>query len=648
MTAAPCLAQTTESGSIADWLKIVPGEAHFYAEMRDLAGVRSLFRNLGIWETVRELSEAQPKGATTQPWHRKAEELLGMDADAAIDQILGRRSALIATEPQDWQSGVLLAELASADELGPLLKRWKAKPMSDEGVVKRYTLAGGLLLAVLERTIALGPADDPDGLWGRTVLLLSGRRGPMLAGRSEFAALRTRLSTNYPVLLYVTWPEGNPTAVAGCSRLLVGASVTGSQIACELQGQRATPVKDESACDVSLLGALPASTVAVLSDTFDFAGLGKEAGAGRFNDGVSLLTFAIGAFSAPDGAPSDLIGRMGPGFSVIVGPGRKAMAGEPEVPALAVVCPVKDGEEHVRQLDIVVGFLAQLLVATTVKPGEEMQEISVVTKPVGDVPVHRIDVGPALAKRSGLEALSRVELCWCLVDGRLLLGTSVAQLDEIVQASHGKAARIDGLSAVRGALPSVKESDEPTTGQWIYLRGSAAARMLNSWLSHLSTDHPEMLQESWWRQWAQQRVERYTRLGVALEPDPNSPVRAVVREVEADSPARSFLQPGDVILAAGGRALATTRPAHEVAQRYRDRGGSRRFELRVLRAGETRDVQIPVQPTNALDLEGFDPIDALRRIVTLTRRVDTLTVQRFTGQPDRLTARLTIRWSDTK
>lgn len=75
---------------------------------------------------------------------------------------------------------------------------------------------------------------------------------------------------------------------------------------------------------------------------------------------------------------------------------------------------------------------------------------------------------------------------------------------------------------------------------------------------------------------------------------------------------------------------------------------ARRFEVRVLRGGETRDIQIPVQPANALELEGFDPIEAIRRIITLSRRVDALTVQRFTGKADRLTARVTIRWSDAK
>lgn len=630
----------------ADWLKIVPGEAHFYAEMSDLAGVRSLFRNLGIWETVRELSEAPSKGATTQPWHRMAEQFLGMDADAAIDQVLGRRSALIATEPQEWQNGVLLAELATASDVGPLLKRWKAKPMSDEGLVKRYTLAGGLMLAVLDRTIALGPAEDPEGLWGRTVLMLSGRRGPNLSGRSEFAALKTRMSANYPGLLYVTWPEGTPYALAGCTRLLVGVSVTGSQITCELQGQRATPVTNDSTCDVSLLGSLPADTIAVLADTFDFATLGKEAGAGRFNEGASLLAFSIGAFSAPEGAPSDLIARMGPPFTVVVGAGRSS---SPIVPTFTVICPVKEGDQHVKQLDTVLGFLAQVLAASAVSAGEELREVKVATQSVGDVSLHRVEVGPALARRTGLDSLKETELCWCLASGRLMLGTSPSQMEEILRASQNKAKRIDGVTALRSILPGIgSEPDGTGTGQWIYLRGAQAAKMLESWLQHLAKDHPTMLQESWWRQWAEQRVEQFTRLGVVLEQDPSSPVRTVVREVEPDSPAVDYLKPGDIILAAAGRSLTTTRPAHEVARRYRERGTARRFEVRVLRGGETRDVQIPVQPANALELEGFDPIEAIQRIITLTRRVDALTVQRFTGKADRLTARVTIRWSDAK
>ena len=100
------IAQNASEGSDnrADWSRITPGDVHFYAEMKDLAGVRTLFQSLGVWEVVRDLSGQEPRGATTQPWHRKAEEFLGMDADKAIDDIVGRRCALIATEPPEWHS----------------------------------------------------------------------------------------------------------------------------------------------------------------------------------------------------------------------------------------------------------------------------------------------------------------------------------------------------------------------------------------------------------------------------------------------------------------------------------------------------------------------------------------------------------------
>src|SRR5207249_1325681 len=145
----------------------------------------------------------------------------------------GRRSALIASESSEWQNGVLLAELESPSDLRPLLERWQARTLEAEGLVQRYTLTGGLMLATLDRTLAIGPPDDPEGLWGRTVQLLSGRRGPSLAGRAEFAALRSRAAGSDQGLLYVAWPDGDSTSVAGCSRLLASFSVTGSEIRCE-------------------------------------------------------------------------------------------------------------------------------------------------------------------------------------------------------------------------------------------------------------------------------------------------------------------------------------------------------------------------------------------------------------------------------
>lgn len=637
-------AEKPSSGAISDWLRIVPADAHFYSEIHDLTGVRAVFRKLDIWSLLRDLSETEPRGATTRPWQRQAEEVLGMDAEAAIDQVLGRRCALIASEPSEWQNGVLLAELESASGLGPLLKRWQAHKLESEGPVDRYSLAGGLMLATLDRTIALGPAGDPEGLWGRTVLLLSGRRGPNLAGRAEFAALRSRISAGYQGLLYVSWPDGGSASIAGCSRLLAGVWFKGSQISCELQGQRLSPTSKEAPSDSSRIGMLPASSLAVINDSYDFEALGRVTREDQVRQAVSLIAFAIGVFSATEGQTSDLIDRLGPAYTIVFSSEPPTEPDVPSFPAISALCRTHDGAACMTQLDTVFGFFSQLFEALSTAEGQEPRETPIRRRSCEDVETHSVAMGPALAKHVGLPALSSVEPCWCMLDDRLILSSSAAHVREIILAARGKAPRLNTAPTIQALLPS--KEDAATVGQWMYLRAGASSRLAAAWLNYLERARPELVTDRWWRSWASDRLQRFTRLGVALEREKSSPLRAIVREIEIDSPARSFLQPGDIIVGAGGRALTTTRPAQEVAQRYRERGNSRRFDVRVLRSGATLDVSIPVQPAEPVNLRDFDPVQAVRRLVALTRHIEAVTVRRDIGKPDRLEARIVIRWAD--
>src|SRR5262245_3790193 len=60
------------AGIRTDWLKLVPGDAKLYVELRNLAGIRDQFRGMGIWDAIRQLSAPNP--ATSQPWHVRAEQ----------------------------------------------------------------------------------------------------------------------------------------------------------------------------------------------------------------------------------------------------------------------------------------------------------------------------------------------------------------------------------------------------------------------------------------------------------------------------------------------------------------------------------------------------------------------------------------------
>ena len=619
------------TGEESDWSRITPGDAHFYAEMKDLRGVRSRFQDLGIWDVVRELSEEEPRGATTtQPWHRKAEEFLGMDAEKAIDEIVGRRCALIATEPPEWQNGVLIAELARPEDLKPLLKRWKADAQSDEGPVKKYVLSGGLLLAALDRTIALGPPEDPEGLWGRTVLLMSGRRGPSLSGRSEFASLRSRVGSAHQDLLYVTWPDGSPGSVAGCSRLLAAGNVGTDGIHFEVHGQRIKPQEPDKPCDSSGLTLVPESAVAAIGGTFNFGGLGEQAEEDERNDSMSLVGF-LGTFVASSQPSGTLAQNLGPGYTLVWSADRSRKL-EYAMPAACLIIPTRATDRQLLMLDTSLGFIAQLIAAFADKNSAEAESNGFQKETVEGVEIRFANVGPALAKRLELPILANAELCWCVMEGKLVLSSSRQQMKDVILARKKPSGG-----------PKLSGGD---VAEVFFLRGTPASQMLSSWLNYLQKKRPEMLTRDWWESWASERIEHVTKLGIALAPDKSSPVRAVVQEIEPSSPAHEYLQVGDIITTVDGRVLTTRKPAQEVAQRYRRRGSSRKFRMQVVREGKLTDVEIPVQPANLVDLSGFDPVRAMRQLIVLTQKVQTLTVTRAVSAPDRLEARVEIRWAE--
>jgi hypothetical protein len=634
---APALSDET-----ADWLKCVPGDAHFYVEVRDLAGVRRRFQHLGIWKTVRDLTEQNASGATTRPWQRTTEEYLHLDPEIAIHVFLGRRTALIATESARWQNGVMLAELEKAADLRFWLRRWRAKTLPDEGSVRRYELPGGILLAVADRTLAFGPAGDPDGLWGRTVLLLAGRRGPTLAGRSEFAALRTRLTANYPTLLYVVWPDGDPTAIGGCTRLLVGAAVTESGISCELRGQRAARDDSEPSLSISMLRTLPASTMAVRAGSFDFDQFsGRVKGKGAAQEDTLLMLFLKG-LSADAKGSGEPIPDLGPEYLVVLGQDQSNPSRGFDMPAITTICQAHDGAGYVERLDRTIRLLARLLARLSLSPDKPTEPINVEITECEGIPLHHIRIGPIVAERASLGFLDGIDVCWTLLDERLVLSSSLTHVQEIVRAARGKAATLADGADVKELLPVADEANQVV--EWWFARGSAIADMVSGWLEYLERERPETLQQEWWQEWVSQRLAQRAQLGIGLAADPTDPHRAVVKELAWKSPAIRFLRVGDIVVGAAGSPLTTTQPAREVAERYAARGQTRDFVLQILRDGKAITVKIPVPTTKTIELRGFDPVRALRQLTTLSSHAQTATVWRYAVSPDRFDARIQIHW----
>lgn len=620
-----------------DWLRLVPGDARFYVELRGLARIRDQFRELGIWETVRALHEQEADRTNDKPLQRRTQELFGLDTESVITELLGRRAALIAPDSSQWTSGVIIAELASPTDIKRLLDRWQVRTLAEEGAVQRYVTAAGLHVAALNNTVVLGPAGDPDSLWGRTVLLLAGRRGPNLAGRSEFAALRTKIADDVTGLLYGSWPKGDPSAPGECKRLLVGIRTAETQIACDLWGQRAAAGNVLPPIDPQLLAMWPADSVIVWAGSHDFSQVNPpDPGDPRGDSLGSIIRSAI--TSAGSGA-SSFAKNMGPNVAIVIAPD-PAANGEFQLPAITVACDARRGEDMVRSFDGLFGILAQYLAALATPAGQSPPAVVVQKTKCEDVELHSVMVGPHLARRVKLEFLSPTEVSWTMLDGRFLLSTSRKQLERIVQASRGK---LEQMGEQAGDSPPPGLGNARVTG-FLHIHGSALSAMLLNWRTYLLRNHPETKEPKWWEDWARSRLAEQSRFGVALRISETTPGGAEVVDIEGFSVAVDQLLTGDVIISAGGKKLSADRPAQDVAERYQARGATTTFPLEILRDGKTIQLDIAVQPAASLDFAGLDPVGALWQIATLTRRAESITVWRFESTGDRLSGRIEINW----
>lgn len=627
----------------SDWLRIAPGDAHFYVEVRDLAGIRRLFNRLGIWKTVRELTERESPAAASQPWQRIGERFLNISSERAIHEFLGRRAALLATEPAYWQNGVVLAEMENSPTVEIWLRRWRAKPLAAEGSVQRYELPGGIMLATQGQTLVFGPAGDPEGLWNRTVLLLAGSKGPTLAGRSEFAALRSRLSASYPCLLYVVWPEGDANALGNCIRLLAGASVTESGITCELHGQRSVHEKEQPPLDATVLTLLPDSTLAVRAGSLDFRELGERVTRNQAARQDRLLLLILrGLFGAGEQDSGEILDGLGPNLMVVIARDPSSTTLGFEMPAVTAICKARLGPDYILRLDRTIRLAARLLARISQAASQPADPLDVEIEDCEGVELHHIKIGGVLAERSGLDFLHGLDLCWTLADEKLIVSSSLGHVRELIRASRGKAPRLTDGADLKDLLPAATEEDRLV--EWWFARGDAVAQMVGTWVEYLQREQPEALRRDWWQDWAAEQLEDRTRLGLGLVKDEADPHRARVKEIARPSPAARFLRVGDVIVAAAGSPLATTQPAQEVAERYAARGNADKFELQIVRQGKLIDLKIPVLPAHPVDLHGFDPVRALNQLMILSKRARTATMWRYANSPERFDARILVRW----
>ncbi len=630
---APAIAQenpTPSTAARADWLKWAPGDTRLFLEFHNLAQVRAIFRTRGIWEAVQALSSTT---ATTQPWQLHAERSLGMSPDQAIDELLGVRAALLAVDPAKWEVGVVIAELPPQGDVRTVLRRWRAREDKTDGPVKRYTLPGGLGLAVRGRVLLFGPTADPDGLWDRSAALMADRAGPNLAGRSDVAALRADSPKEYSCLVYTAWTDNTIADDPRASRLLCTASVTSEGIECELRGNVRPGEGTPATWTPEELAKLPGDAAFIWARSHAPADFLRWMAADEAQP-VSLPSVLFQTFVPKKEDRKSLAKSLGPRVAWIadIKPGRNR--GDAVIPAVSIICESRDAAGLTQRVDTAMELITAFLELLAGTPSTQ-EAAPVKSENVGAQTLHWVDWGQPLEKRLGLGAMATVQPCWYATNGQWVMATTRALALRIFEARSETAVR-----ARQKWFESIATKSAIT--DFFRIDGQKMATLIQSWDGHLSRTHPEMLNPTYWKDWADRRLEDRRRLGVTLKKSADGTGAEVV-EVELGSPADGRLEPGDVITEAAGRSAATSRPARTVSEAYEQSRNSGAFQIVYMRRGEKRIavIPLPAMPTFA---EGFDPVAMLRRMASLAARIESVSIIGRMGPGPRVEARGQLRW----
>ncbi|HPF40160.1 MAG TPA: hypothetical protein P5081_10635 [Phycisphaerae bacterium] len=565
-----------------------------------------------------------------------------MTSEELIVRVLGRRAALFARRSDDWQNGVLIAEIESRVELRTLLQTWRARPLPDEGNVRRYQLRGDLRCAVLDNTILLGPPGDPDGLWGRSVLLMTGR-GPHLAGQSAYASLRSRLTEAPDALVFARWADDDPFAFAGCERLLTAIHFDGRMMRCSLYGRRRAAAPNEPTLSADLLKRLSDQSIGAWAGALEKPATTTDdpvaaAGPGAI---VHQLLSKLPTWSAAGNSP---LTTIDPCVLVQLG---SLKTDDFQFPTISLTMRSEEAKEIADQLDRVLVLLTQMIAVFSTPRGSAYDIPDVERSRIDGGELRRIDLGRVLSRRKGLEFMRPMTLAWTADDSTIVVGTTASAVTDAVGVELAEPAPTRGLRT-QLAIDAISDAEGEQLAEFGCLRGAPIAAMLASWMDFAEKQHPSVVSDAWWQVWIASKLAAEARLGVGMVDDASSPGRAIVSEISPTSPAAPFLRIGDAVVSVFGRNPPASSAARFIRDQYENRGAAQILPVEVIRDGVRMKFEIPVPTRPRLSSLNIRPITALRRVAALLSAVDEAAYVRVSSDPSHFDVRIRVRWaSDT-
>jgi len=642
----------------------IPVDARLFLEVPDTHALSkrpagAALENVFAWliAQVSSAGEGPPSGELD--WRKMFADAVGLSDEQTAGLLLHGRLAIAADGWSELSAAVLIAQPRNPKDLETQLAPRRI-PGPTPQRVRRYRLSRDHELSCDGRVVIVGRKNpDDDGLYTRTLRLLQSDHGVSLADLAAFRERMSEVPAGAQVVLYLgtnrrraatdprstSWQHiiGPPLQTAAVAVLLSDEGV-----AVETTGRLANPPQSYIAHDppIDALLFLPPSTVAAWTHPIHYADEFKRLKSAYPQGVVRFFIKLLQAGLPADALENDLFEHLVGDSVLIVGqisvqPDPLDMDSESlQVPSLALMVETDDPDSVETTLQKIANNLLRLVnlqygPEDYVRIEEEPIDESESSELIRSITLERMFMPGATR-----ELLGSYEISWSVVDRWLFVATHSDTIRQIVLARRGEIPLMSA-EAVQQAMRRVRHPRR-LPDMILVAQPSIASTVIDSLLGYVGRHHPEMLERQWWQRLRRQHVASRVQLGILPATSESINGAVQVAQTLPNWPAHGRLQAGDRIIAVDDKPLDQNRTLLSLRNRLAMRDHDDRVQLKVLRDGEDREIEIPM-PVAASPAAYVQPFDLLKHLSQLSHRFAFASYSTWQPSRDLVQTRLELR-----
>ncbi len=592
----------------------VPVSAPAFISVRSLAEIDEALTKANAGRLL-SLMTGTTGAAQSVDFRAGIRTLLGQQTSVNIDEFSRTEVGLTAPSWKELGRAVWLVRLARPEQIDAWFPPERRSDAEVEGGDRLFRTQDGMMVAVHGSIAAIAPRKGDHQVVRDTFQLISRQRGESLADTREYRELASFLPAKPLAVAYVTngvrgeRAEMPPLfAEASLQRLMVGLYASEGRVDVAIRGALTQAARRAPLGPAALdrLMKLPATTLVAWASTINAQAL-HEAASGDTGNGVVSRYLALLEALRPRGEDD-------PGIFPSLGP-HVIVAWDQDlieltlVPQLALLVESREAIVLAEELEQIVDTLASVVPLDANVPA-----ISYSTH--FGVRLTHMPLGPFARASSFVfaEGLQQMELSWMAQGGWLIVSTSRAHLQRIIEAQFNLVptlANVPDVQALRKRRSNL--------ASLLVAQPDLAAEVLEEWLGGGHRRPVPWLEAGWWNEALANEGISGNRLGIGMSSEQVAGTVTVAR-VYASTPAAGRLSPGDRVVGIDGDLLDLASPNADLRRRWLLPGRPDGHVLRVQRGDTMIDVRVPMAP-DAVGLSNLlvRPADAVREIAAVGR-----------------------------